>query len=242
MLHRQEIKNLAKNLRRHPWATFWMQFAGLGAAGRVATWLAALGAPPYKARRYLAGLSPRGYVAPSASIHHRHLFFGKNTFVGDRVTIYEATGGGRISIGDRVRINQDAVFATGQGGSISIGADTEIQPGCQISAYVAPVEIGCGVQIAPNCAFYPYDHGFAAGAPIRSQPLTTKGGIIVGDDAWLGFGVIVLDGVRIGHGAVIGAGSVVKSSVPDGAIAVGAPARVIGNRTGESLAVGSQKS
>jgi acetyltransferase-like isoleucine patch superfamily enzyme len=233
------MKQFLRNLRRHPWATLWMQFAGPTRLGRAATWLAALGAPPYKARAYLAELSPRGYVAPSASIHHSHLSLGNNTFVGDRVTIYEAAGGGRISIGDRARIHQDAIIDTGRGGSITIGANTDIQPRCQISAYLGSVEIGCGVQIAPNCAFYPYDHGIAPGRSIRSQPLTTKGGITVGDDAWLGFGVIVLDGVRIGHGAVIGAGSVVTESVPDGAIAAGVPARVIGSRAAQSLAVGS---
>jgi len=83
------------------------------------------------------------------------------------------------------------------------------------------------VQIAPNCAFYPYEHGFKPGEPIKSQPLNTQGGIVIGDDAWLGVGVIVLDGSRIGTGAVIGAGSVVNSEIPDEAIAVGVPARVI---------------
>jgi acetyltransferase-like isoleucine patch superfamily enzyme len=83
------------------------------------------------------------------------------------------------------------------------------------------------VQIAPNCAFYPYDHGIEPDELISKQPLRTKGGIIVEDGAWLGFGVIVLDGVRIGKGAVIGAGSVVNQDVPDGAIAVGVPAKVV---------------
>jgi acetyltransferase-like isoleucine patch superfamily enzyme len=91
--------------------------------------------------------------------------------------------------------------------------------------------IGCGVQIAPNCAFYSYDHSFAPDKLISEQPLKTKGGIIIDDDAWLGFGVIVLDGVRIGKGAVIGAGSVMTQDVPDGAIAVGVPARIVKMRS-----------
>jgi acetyltransferase-like isoleucine patch superfamily enzyme len=92
---------------------------------------------------------------------------------------------------------------------------------------MSSIQIGCGVQIAPNCAFYPYDHGFARGQLIMEQPCKTKGGIIIDDDAWLGHGVIVLDGVRIGKGAVIGAGSVVTNDIPDGAIASGIPSRVV---------------
>ncbi len=62
---------------------------------------------------------------------------------------------------------------------------------------------------------------------IRKQPLQSKGPIIIEDDAWLGFGAIVLSGVHIGKGAVIGAGAVVTHDVPEGAVAVGSPARVV---------------
>jgi len=61
--------------------------------------------------------------------------------------------------------------------------------------------------------------------------LSTKGPILIDDDALLGYGVIVLSGVRIGKGAVIGAGSVVTSDVPDGAIAAGVPASIIKMRS-----------
>ncbi len=64
------------------------------------------------------------------------------------------------------------------------------------------------------------------------MPLESRGGIRVGDGAWLGFGVIVLDGATIGAGAIIGAGSVVTKDVPENAIAVGNPARVVASRGG----------
>ncbi len=102
-----------------------------------------------------------------------------------------------------------------------------MQPRCQFSAYCGQVKIGKRVEIAPNSAFYPYNHSFEAGKPIQTQPLFTRSGISVGDDAWLGFGVILLDGAHIGEGAVIGAGSVVTSAIPANAIATGAPARVV---------------
>lgn len=213
------------------WSLFWMRFAGLSFSGRIATWLATLFAPPYYERRRLARYNPQGYVAPSASIHHPNLHLGAHVFIGDRVFIFQDKNGGAVEIAQRVHLYGDTCIQTGDGGSLQIGPDTHIQPRCQFSAYKAPIQIGRGVQIAPNCAFYPYDHGIAPGQLIKSQPLQTKGGIIIDDDAWLGFGVIVLDGVRVGKGAVVGAGAVVTRDVPDGAIAAGVPARVVNMRS-----------
>jgi len=120
------------------------------------------------------------------------------------------------------------------GGQISIGSGTGIQPRCQFTAAVQPILIGCKVQIAPHCAFYSYDHGLAPDQPIYEQPLSSKGPIRVEDDAWLGVGVTVLSGVKIGKGAVVAAGSVVTQDVPAGAIAAGIPARVLKLRGGPS--------
>lgn len=208
-----------------------MRFAGLSWFGRIATYLATWFVLPYKGRRHLARYNPKGYVAPSAIIHHPQLQRGTNVFIGDRVTIYQVDQSGPVELGDRVSLHNDICVETGNGGSLKIGSDTHIQPRCQFSAYKAPIQIGSGVQIAPNCAFYPYDHGIAPGTMIKQQPLQTKGGIVIEDDAWLGYGVIVLDGVRIGKGAVVGAGAVVTRDIPDGAIAVGVPARAVGMRS-----------
>jgi acetyltransferase-like isoleucine patch superfamily enzyme len=209
------------------WSRFWMKFAGLGFLGRFATWLATWFVPPYYERRRLAQYNPKGYIAPSATLYHSQLKLGANVFISDRVLIFEDRHSGAVEIGDRVRLYNDICIQTGKDGSLHIGANTSIQPRCQISAYKSPIQIGNNVLIAPNCAFYPYDHSIAPDLPIAKQPLQTKGGITIEDDAWLGFGVIVLDGVRIGKGAVIGAGAVVTQDIPDGAIAVGAPARVV---------------
>jgi len=139
-----------------------------------------------------------------------------------------------VGLGDGVAILRDTIIETGFGGSLTIGAHSSIHPRCQLNAYGDSIQIGCGVMIAPNCALYSYDHGTAPGQIVRGQPLQSKGGIVIGNDAWLGTGVIVVDGVRIGQGAVIGAGSVVTQDVPDGAVAVGVPARVIKRRGDQS--------
>jgi acetyltransferase-like isoleucine patch superfamily enzyme len=215
---------------RHVWACFWMRWASLSPIGRVATRLATLAAPPHRARRYLAGLNVRGYVSPLATIFHADCTLGRNVFIGDRVVVYRAERGGSVNIGDRVRIYGDSCLETGDGGTLSVGAETSIHLRCQLMAYKSSIVIGRGVALAANCSLYPYDHGVAPGTPIREQALESRGPIIIDDEAWLGANVTVLSGVRIGKGAVIGAGSVVTRDVPDGCVAVGVPARVVRNR------------
>lgn len=213
------------------WMKFWMRFAGTGFLGRTATRLAALPAPPHKARPFLAEMNPRGYISAKATISHSDIAFGAHVFLDDRVLIFQRKEGGPVKIGDRVYIFRDAILETGHGGSLTIGNGSSIHPRCQINAYLSEIRIGNGVMIAPSCALYSYDHGFSPGQPIRKQPLQSKGPIIIEDEAWLGYGAIILGGVRIGKGAAIGAGSVVTHDVPDGAIAVGNPARVVKMRT-----------
>ena len=213
------------------WQRFWMHYAGLGKAGRVATWLATWFAPPYYARKKLARLNKQGFISPKATIHHSDLILGKHVFIDDDVLIFQSHGGGRVQLEDNVRLHLGTIIQNGQGGAVTIGKGNVIQPRCQFSAHVGSITIASGAQIAPYCCFYPYNHGILPGETIGAQPLYTKGGIVVEEDAWLGVGTIVLDGVRIGKGAVIGAGSVVTKDIPAGAVAGGNPARVLKMRS-----------
>jgi acetyltransferase-like isoleucine patch superfamily enzyme len=219
------LRQLVRKLEKH-WVHFWMRVAGVRHCRRLGTWLAMLCGPVFFHRHYLANLNPIGFIAPGATIAG-NVHLGSNVFIDDGVVIFQDAGGGPVVIGDRVRLQDHVHIQSGSGGSVTIGAGTSIQRGCQIEAYVAPINIGTSVSIAPRCAFYSCNHGFLPGTPISSQPLQAKGAITVDDGAWLGHGVIVLSGVRIGRGAVIGAGSTVTRDVPDGAVAVGVPARVV---------------
>jgi acetyltransferase-like isoleucine patch superfamily enzyme len=216
------------NRIKEKWIRFWMKYAGTDFLGRIATRNAELFAPPYYSRAILLSwCNPKGYVSTKAIIYHDKIIFGKNIFIGDRVRVYKDQDGGEVKIGDASSIHDDTFLQTGQEGKIIIGANTNINPRCQLSAYKSSIIIGNGVNIAPNCAFYPYDHGTKAGTDIFEQPLTSKGDIVIKDFAWLGVGVIVISGGKVGEGAVIGAGSVVNTEIPDFAIAVGNPAKVI---------------
>jgi len=216
---------------RFRWEKFWMRFSGLSPVGRIATRLASLFSPPYMARFYMARFGDKAFVDPKAVIHHKNLILGANSFLADRVIVFQAEGGGSVSIGKGTHVLRDCVLETGAGGEIAIGEDTFLHPRCQVMAYKGNVRIGSHIAIAPGCALYAYNHGMRAGELIKRQELETRGGIEIGDGAWLGTGAIVLDGVTIGEGAVVGAASVVTEDVPPDCIVAGNPAKVVRKRS-----------
>jgi acetyltransferase-like isoleucine patch superfamily enzyme len=223
-------KRLAARLKNY-WKRRWMKYAGLSRFGRFASKMAAWYAPPHKARVELARMSRHGFISPDAVVYHSNLHLGRHVFIGDRVVLFQKEERGSLTLGDSVYIYRDCILETGFGGSIVIGAHASIHPRCQINAFVSNIEIGEGVMIAPNCVLYSYNHGILPNKTIRSQPLESKGPIIIEEEAWIGVSATILSGVRIGKGAVVGAGAVVMKDVPDGAIVGGNPARVIKMRS-----------
>ena len=213
------------------WMRFWGRLGGPGPFGRMASRLAAKVAPPHLGQVSLARLSPHGYMDADATIYHSELRLGQHVYIAQGVLIVENTRGGEVSLADKVMIHRYAILETGQKGYIHIGAGSSIHPGCQLKAYVQPILVGAGVMIAANVAIYSYDHGMMPGVLISEQPLVGKAPVVIGDNAWVGTGAIILSGVNVGEGAVIGAGSVVTRDIPANAIAVGNPARVVKYRT-----------
>ncbi|MFC9607161.1 sugar O-acetyltransferase [Streptomyces niveus] len=126
------------------------------------------------------------------------------------------------SVGEGVRIRPP--FNCDFGSSISIGARTFINFGA-VFLDPAPITVGSDVQIGPNVQLLTPTHELdterrRAGWE-RAAPVT------IGDNVWLGGGVIVCPGVTIGENTVVGAGAVVTKDLPAGVLAVGNPARVI---------------
>jgi acetyltransferase-like isoleucine patch superfamily enzyme len=180
-------------------------------------------------------MTPRGFVAVNASLSHPELIMGNHVYIGDWVNISKSANGREVKLEDRVHLYGEIFIETGSGASISIGAGTHIQPGCHLHAHLSDISIGACVEVAANCGFFSYDHQIELDRLIMDQPLKSDGSIIVGDGAWIGFGVTVLQGVCIGAGAVIGAGSVVNRDIPENGIAAGIPAKVIKYRTPKTV-------
>lgn len=121
----------------------------------------------------------------------------------------DADSAGKLHVGRRVAINEFNNLRAG-------GGDIEIGDACLVSQYVSIIASS---------------HGLIRDRLIRDQPWdTTRRGVKIGPDAWLGTGSTVLPGVTIGEGAVVAAGAVVTHDVPSFAIVAGVPARPIGQR------------
>jgi acetyltransferase-like isoleucine patch superfamily enzyme len=94
------------------------------------------------------------------------------------------------------------------------------------------IRIGNSVLIGQCVNVHAENHVFVdPNRLIREQGVTYQG-VTIEDDVWIGSKATILDGVTIGRGAVIGAGAVVTRSIPAYSIAVGVPAKVIGDRRG----------
>lgn len=115
--------------------------------------------------------------------------------------------GNDVSLGSNVRIEVDGVI--GDGVLIANSAGIVGRSDHRIS------EVGVPISHADWVGKY---------AEQLSRP------VVIGSDVWIGYGVTVLSGVQIGDSAIIGAGSVVTKDVPANSIAVGNPARVVGER------------
>lgn len=92
--------------------------------------------------------------------------------------------------------------------------------------------IGNNVMIASNSCISTLTHDYNENSMRFSKVVARP--IRIEDDVWIGSGAIILPGITIKKGAVVGAGSVVTKDVPENAIVVGNPARIIKYRTNES--------
>lgn len=145
--------------------------------------------------------------------------FGRKSFIYPFASLRNHKN---ISIGNNVIINRNVNIWVSK---LILGNNIQINPGTCIYGNVI---IGDNVMIAPNCMIAGGNHGIAnIPEPMITQTCTSKGPIIIEDDVWIASNSIILDGVRIGSGAVIGGGSVVTKDIPPMAIAIGNPAKVI---------------
>lgn len=101
---------------------------------------------------------------------------------------------------------------------------------CQINqlTQIKTAVIGNYVMIAPGVVFLDRTH-FASrlDVPMYHQGSSERTPVVIDDDVWIGQNAILMPGIRVGKGAIVGAGSVVTKDVPSMAVVAGVPARII---------------
>lgn len=134
-----------------------------------------------------------------------------------------------IRLGRGVRIGRGC-FITANDGCLELADHVAVSPCAHLGADGGRIEIGAHTAIGPGTVIRAANHRFERqDLPIMRQG-HQPGEIIVESDVWIGANCVVTPDVRIGQGAVVGAGAVVTRNVAPFAIVGGVPARVIGWR------------
>lgn len=158
--------------------------------------------------------------------HGKHIRCGKNVKFEDYAEIHGLCSDG-LNFGDYVTISRGVMirpssyYGGDYGVGLTMGEHSSIGPygyvGCS-----GKISIGKNVMFGPKCSLFAENHVFSdTESSIKSQGVKQKG-ITIEDDCWIGSNVTILDGVTIGRGSVIGAGTLVTKDVPAGSVVMDA--------------------
>lgn len=170
----------------------------------------------------IVGKPPRG-----RSDGELETVFGRDCLVRPFTTVYAGSSfGERVQTGQGASIREDNIIGAGS----SIGTNAVLEHGnrigrnCRVHSgcFLELVTLEDGVFVGPNVVFCDDPH------PPCPRYAECVRGAVVRAGARIGANATILPGVVVGRGALVGAGSVVVADVPDGMVAVGAPARVTG--------------
>lgn len=180
-----------------------------------------LGEGTYVHPTALVGLTPRG--VEEGRLETR---VGEDCVIRANTTVYAGA-----ALGDRVQTGHGTLIREGNvvGCDVSIGTNAVLEPDNRIGdrvrihsgCFLELVTVGDDVFIGPNVTFADDLH------PPCPEYRNCVGGAVVGNGAAIGANATVLPGVRVGEKALVGAGAVVVDDVPDRAVVVGNPARVV---------------
>lgn len=199
----------------------------------LASWVPGALGLALRARLYphILGAVGRNVVfGAHVTIRHPHkIRIGSNVVIDDQCCLdAKGTDNQGIEIGDGVFIGRNTILSC-KNGDIRIDDRANIGFNCEIFS-ASRVRVGRAVLMAAYTYLVGGDHLYdRTDIPVLDQGRTARG-IDVDDHVWLGTHVVVTDGTRIGRDAIIGAGAVVTGEVPEYAIAVGIPAKVVRDR------------
>ncbi len=178
--------------------------------------------------------SKRAYIGRKTRIICKSkIDLGNNVRIGDNTKINAISEEGLV-LGENVKIGDNSIVLL-SGGISNIGKGMTIGKNSFFSEYTffgaaGGIKIGENVIGGQYVRFHAENHSFNSHDKlIREQGVTHKG-ICIGNDCWIGSGVVFLDGAELGNGCVVGANSIVTKKFPNNSIIVGSPAKIIKKR------------
>ena len=181
-------------------------------------------------------VEPGAVVSFRAKIegHAKNIRVRKGARVRELAWLNCMDAGSSIEIGEGVLIMPYAKLVAGFNGKLTIGRGCTIHSFDVLYGFTGGLTLGEEVRTGTNVTMISANHNFDdLTRDIHKQGYSSKG-VTIGDNVWIGAGVIILDGVTIGSNTVLGAGTVVTKSMPSDSVCVGVPARVA-RRRGETL-------
>ena len=163
-------------------------------------------------------------------LEKRNLVVGNNTKIHDHVYL-DALSTDGIILGDNVVIGRNSrlectgsIKAIGKG--IKIGNNSTFGSDCYFGA-AGGITVGSDVVAGQYIRFHSENHNYdKLDMLIREQGESHKG-IIIGNNCWIGAGVVFLDGAELGDGCVVGANAVITGRFPNNSVIGGVPAKII---------------
>jgi acetyltransferase-like isoleucine patch superfamily enzyme len=176
------------------------------------------------------------FMAPGVNLRNAVLVrFGRAVTL-ERGVIIDGLSLQGIELGDNVMIGAYTTVQASMLSHMGMGVRFGRNSSCGSYSHIGAgglITIGDDVAMGQHVSFHAENHNFErTDVPICLQGVKRKG-IVIEDDCWVGANTTFLDGAHVGHGCVVGAGSVVRGEIPPYSVVVGAPARVIRSRLPE---------
>jgi acetyltransferase-like isoleucine patch superfamily enzyme len=210
---RPSVKESRPTLRRRLLGTL------IHAAWEWAARNGAVGPGDGRARRFGSfGLGSCLAFPLGAVFGQRWIHIGRDTLIGPSVSLSAGMVPGQRMVSDPV---------------VRIGDRCMIGRGSHIVGHFS-IEVGNDVHTGPYVYITDQNHGYEDPDEVVHSQWPNDVPVVIGDGSWLGTGVVLLPGTRLGRNVVVGAGSVVRGTFPDHCVIAGVPARVIKRYTSET--------
>ena len=167
----------------------------------------------YHAQKFAKFVSGKIEYPAEKIVGHKYIEIGCNTFMGKNLTLTAFDQRKTQTFYPKIEIGNNCI----------IGKNMHITA-------VGTIKIGNNVLTGRNCLITDNSHGYINREELDISPIErelSQKDVVISDNVWMGENVCILPGVKIGVGAIIGAGSIVTKDVPDYCVVGGNPAKLL---------------